>query len=346
MPPNPTPLVIELAQRFRAQLLARERRAAGAIVRFYGVTWQRLQPQIQALSAEAAAMTLAGQEIGPGAIWRLERMKAIQAQAAAEAVRFAEFADVTVTAGQREALVAGQRNAHDLILGSFPADAGLEISFAAMPAEAVETMVGFLADGSPLRRLLTEAVGASVDDFAQTMVTGLAAGWNPRRLAGQLRSSFGMGLTRALGIARTEQLRAYSTATLNSYQQSDLVTGWERMATHDERTCMACMMLDGKRYRKNEPMDDHPSGRCTMLPITKSYRELGIAAAEPDFRREMGEDWFLRQNEGVQRTMMGSGMFEGWKAGEFGLTDIPVLRRDDVWGNSWVPSPLGDLIGG
>ena len=97
MPANPTPLVIELAQRFRAQLLARERRAANAMVRFYGVAWQQLQPQIQVLSAEALAMTAVGQEIGPGAIWRLERMKAIQAQAAAEAVRFAEFADTLIT---------------------------------------------------------------------------------------------------------------------------------------------------------------------------------------------------------------------------------------------------------
>ena len=84
---------------------------------------------------------------------------------------------------------------------------------------------------------------------------------------------------------------------------------------------------------------------CAMMPITKSYRELGIDAPEPDFHREMGEDWFLRQNEGVQRTMMGTGVFEGWKAGEFGLSDIPVLRRDDVWGNSWVPSSLGELRG-
>ncbi len=686
MPPNPTPLVIELAQRFRAQLLARERRAANAMVRFYGVAWQQLQPQIVALNAQVTAMTAAGREIGPGAIWRLERMKAIQAQAAAEAVRYAEFADTLITAGQREALVAGQRNAHALIVGSFPADAGLEISFATMPAEAAESLVGFLQNGSPLHDLLLEAVGGAAQDFGETMVSGLVAGWNPRRLANQLRQSFGMGLTRSLRIARTEQLRAYRTATLNSYNESDLVTGWRRLATHDRRVCMACVMLDNKLYGKNEPMDDHVSGRChpggtlasgplpvaatsrhysgqlisirtasgaelsftpnhpiltlngwmagnllvkgdyvissslsenatpsinkddyqvparieeiaitfavvsgempsaaedfhgdgegsevyivgtnsflrnrpytpifkplghqglgdglvrsfsrtafsnvaamlkgmfatsahilgnldpakmflhrrlcgqqpisfrlrasanalaaeagaddtpgdaiglgkgilrfpvniplgnlrqgeryvilagsstpdtgnaaafrerseqsarfeglrkalgasvkgcsrnlralasnihldrilevstthflghvyslqttpgwyiarsitqsqngasgivvqncAMVPITKSYAELGIDAPEPDFRREMAQDWFLRQDEGTQRTMMGTGQFDAWRAGEFRLTEIPKLIESNVWGNSWVPSSLGDLIGG
>ena len=46
-----TPAIIEAANLFRARLLARERRAAGAMVQHYRAGWQRLQTDITALSA-------------------------------------------------------------------------------------------------------------------------------------------------------------------------------------------------------------------------------------------------------------------------------------------------------
>ena len=174
-------------------------------------------------------------------------------------------------------------------------------------SEAVEQMVGFLQDGSPLVDVITKHVGAAQQQFGQTMVTGLVSGWNPRKLARELRSSYGLGLTKALVIARTEQLRAYRTAAANTYRaNSHVVKGWERHAQHDTRTCMACLILDGKRYTLAEEMDDHPQGRCAMLPVTKTYAELGIDAPEPDFSREKGIDWFRRQSEADQQAMMKS----------------------------------------
>ena len=159
----------------------------------------------------------------------------------------------------------------ELIAGAFPPDAGVDINFAQLPREAVEQLAGFLADGSPLKSLIDEAVGEAADDFALKLVENLAMGWNPRKSADAIRKAFGMGLTRSLSITRTEYLRAYRTATLNTYQKNaDIVTGWERHATKDVRTCMACIALDGKRYKLSESMDDHVQGRCAMLPITKS----------------------------------------------------------------------------
>ena len=51
-----TPAIIEAANLFRARLLAGERRAAGAMARYYGTAWQRLQTDIAALSAEVDAL--------------------------------------------------------------------------------------------------------------------------------------------------------------------------------------------------------------------------------------------------------------------------------------------------
>lgn len=343
MPDIVTPQIVELSNQFRAQLLARERRAATAMVRYYGTVWGELQSEITALQVETAAMAAAGEAITADRLWRLERMRAIQAQAGEELLRFSQYASDAIAAAKREAIAAAERNAHNLVLAAFPVDAGIEISFATMPREAVEALAGFLVDGSPLRELLEQAVGEAAESFAQTMVTGIAAGWNPRKLTRELRSKFGMGLTQSLTIARTEQLRAYRTATLASYRRSGVVVEWERHAAHNTRTCMACVLLDGRRYSLAEEMDDHPNGRCALLPITATYAEMGIDAPEPDFKREMGHDWFLRQAEADQRDMMGQGMWQAWKDGKFDLDAIPKLVTNDVWGNAWVPRSLKDL---
>lgn len=59
---------------------------------------------------------------------------------------------------------------------------------------------------------------------------------------------------------------------------ADLVKGWQWHATLDPRTCLVCMGRDGRRYdlgaERRPPA--HFNCRCTLVPILKSWRELGI----------------------------------------------------------------------
>jgi SPP1 gp7 family putative phage head morphogenesis protein len=344
--PDPTPQILELSNEYRDRLLRRERQAATALVRYYGESWRRLQGDINGLQVEVDALRAQGEDIGPGKLWRLQRMKAIQRQAEQELARYADLAEQTIANGQREAIAAAERDAPNLVRAAFPADAGIDISFAQVPREAVEQMIGFLQDGSPLVDVLRKHVGDAAQRFGDTLVNAMVMGWNPRKTAREIRAAFGMGLTDSLRIARQEQMRAYRAATLNSYRaNSDVVKEWERLAAQDDRTCMACILLDGRRYKLEEDMDDHIQGRCTPIPVTYTYREMGIDVDEPDFTREKAQDWFQRQDEATQRRMIGPGMFDAWKAGTFDLTDIPKVIKSDVWGNSWVPKGLRELVG-
>ena len=344
--PDPTPQVVELSNQFRARLLQRERQAATQMVTYYGATWRRLQGDISTLQTDIQARRDAGETIGPGTIWRMERMQAIQTQAGAELARYSQFAADTVAAGKRESMVAGSRDAAALVQASFLPEHGIQVNFATMPRAAVEQMAGFLADGSPLNEVIAKYAGDAVQGFGSTMVTGIAAGWNPNKLARELRAQFGMGLTDSIRLARTEQLRAYRAATLNTYRaNSHVVKGWERHAQHDTRTCAACLMLDGRIYSLKEGMDDHVAGRCALLPRTKSYKELGINAPEPDFVREKGADWLQRQSEADQHTVL-KALYRPWKDGLITLDQIPKLITSETWGNSWVPSALKDLVSG
>lgn len=342
--PDPTPAILESARRFRQQLLARERRAASAMVRYYGDTWRRLQPEIRALQAEVDGMRAAGEDVSKARIGAFKRLQSIESQAQQELLQFTEYADDAIRGAEREAIAAAERDASALMRAAYPTDAPITIRFDRMPREAVENLVGFLQDGSPLADLLADAAGEAVEGFASTMVTGMAAGWNPRRLARALRSEFGMGLTQALKISRTEQLRAYRTTSLNAYRTSNVCTGWEWLATLSPRTCMACLEKDGTRYPLSAEFEDHVQGRCCPVPITKSYAEMGIDAPEPDFTREKGHDWFLRQDEGVQRGVLGDGKFDAWKDGQFKLEDVPKLTKSRIWGDSWTPKTLEELV--
>ena len=341
-----TPQMLEMANLFRAQLLARERRAATAMVRYYGTTWQRIQTEAMRLAQDAQETRDAGEEVSEARIWQMERMQALQRQTEQELAKFAPFADATIQAGQREAIAAAQRQAPALTRAAFPRNAAIDIQFGPMHAEAIEALVGTLQDGSPLLDILEKYVGDAAERMQNTLVTDIALGYGPRKVAADIRREFGMGLSNALRLSRTEQLRAYRTATLASYQADPTVKGWERAAALDTNTCMACIMLDGKLYSTQDEMDDHPQGRCTMLPVTKTFREMGLDVDEPDFSRELGKDWFERQDEVTQRAMMGTGKFDAWQAGRFTLEDIPKEITSSVWGNSWVPRSLKDLAPG
>lgn len=87
---------------------------------------------------------------------------------------------------------------------------------------------------------------------------------------------------------------------------------------------------------------------CTMIPITKSYAELGIDAPEPEFNPGSAREWFESQPEATQREMMNAisvEAYDAWKSGLFALEDIPHRIEDATWGNSWTPKPMYELLG-
>lgn len=458
-----TPDVLRLNELFRRMLLTNERRAASAMVRFYGVSWQRLQQNIKRVTGRINAMIAAGEDISRGAIVRLEQMRTLQKQVEQELRHFSQYADLTISAQERTAIAAAERQAYELINASFPGTINdfVQIDFYRLPSKSVESLVGFLEDGSPLADLLTKYTDDAGKQFADELVSGLVSGQGALETARKIRQAYGMGLTKALEISRTETLRAYRTATQQSYEaNSDVLKGWVRSAVKDDMTCMACILLDQKFYELNEHMDDHINGRClcadslvmthlgerriddidigdlvlthkkrykkvtgisqrlydgyiinfsyrdgfvrltpqhqvfingkwiqakhhcnalefikalsnytgivcdlqveddhsfvaggivvhncAMIPVTKTYAELGIDAPEPEYTPQSGREWFEQQPEAVQRKILGAGKWQAWKDGLFDLDDIPRVTHSTVWGDSWTPKPLYKLLG-
>ena len=336
------PSIYGLGRQFQQQLLQHERAAASEMVRYYGTIWRTLNDQIQ----ELAKAYYADPERSAQWLYRYERLATLRAQAEGQIREFAAFSGTSIRAQQLYAVEQAQQHAEQLIrvaLGDLPE--GISIQLNRLPVDAVNNLVGLLGNGSPLRDLLNELPGLAGQSVADGLVTGLALGWNPRRIASTIREALGNNLVRALRIARTETMRAYRESTLRNYQENaHVLRGWIWMSARNERTCAMCWAMHGTTHGLDEHLDDHPNGRCTMLPWTKSRAELSIGGEDrPTVER--GISLFVKLDPEKQRSILGPAKYAAWRDGRFELKSIVGRRRSERWGSMRYEKSLKELIG-
>ena len=329
----PEPEDVQVAREFKAALLAREAAQEAEMARRWLQVEERLAAHMAALSWEFAERRDQGKTVSEASMYRLDRYKDLRSLTEEEIMRYErEYADPLITAGQHELGRVGIDHARALIgAGYGPFDAPY---FKRLPYEAVEYMAGFLGDGTPLMRLLKESYPAAMDGMVRELITGTAQGTNPRETARRMRDGLGMGLDKSLLIARTEQLRAYRTASTEQYAASGVVSKYKRISARDERTCMACLASDGEEFAVGTLFSDHPAGRCSTIPVVIGAREVNW---------QKGSTWFEQQDAATQKKMMGAKYYDAWKAGEFKLGDLRSTVHSDVWGDSPQVTPLAQL---
>lgn len=320
---------------FREALLRQERAAASRMVRAYGEAWGRIQSSLDDLMQQAAEARARGEAVGEAWMWRYGRLEALQAQVKAEIDRFAEVAAIEISAGQRAAINAGAKNAEQLMaLGMGPAPEGVSFPFHRMNRAAVEQMVGMAGDGAPLGDWLG-VLGADAKKRAtDALVEGLMLGQGPEAVARRMRDALGGNMARALTIARTETLRAYREATRATYAaNSDVVQGWRWASARNDRTCAACWAMDGKVFETDTPMGTHPNCRCSLLPNTKTWAELGFDVPEPKSDiPETGAEAFALLSSERQRAILGEAGQAAYASGAVALGDFVRVTRSEVWG--------------
>lgn len=80
--------------------------------------------------------------------------------------------------------------------------------------------------------------------------------------------------------ARTAVMHVGNAAREAYYKANeDIIKGYMWVATLDLRVCLECIVLDSKVFGVNEPRPMppiHPNDRCIVVPVLKSYRELGV----------------------------------------------------------------------
>jgi SPP1 gp7 family putative phage head morphogenesis protein len=353
----------DAALRFRAQLLRQERAAAREMVRAYAAAWRRLRAELSQIEAQIAEAQAAGLVVGPFTprqpggpviaqapgmvgrgtfsvswVYRRERLLTLLGQVEQELRQFGVLADELTVAGQLQAVQAAQANAQALMAEAARAGGAPELvgMFNRLSTSAVEELVGFASDGSPLRELF-EAMGERTGrGVREALETAVATGMGPRETARLVRQQFGMGLSRALTIARTEQIRAYREASGRTYEaNADVLDGWVWLSAADARTCASCLAMHGSVHAVQRRIDSHPNCRCVMLPRVKGAR----------IEIEKGEDLFAQMTPAQQDAKLGKAAGAAYRAGAVKLADFVEVRRDPDWGDSRHVKSLRAVVG-
>jgi SPP1 gp7 family putative phage head morphogenesis protein len=341
----PKPKVIETLELFRKEVMQKEKDMMILMTRRWRDAEKAIEPQIRALSVEIESLRLAGKAVTPDRIYRLSRYKALLAQVQSETAKYETWAARNISYNQRTFFELGSASSQAMLRDVLPP--GININFNRIPVAAVENMIGLSRDGSPLFSVLQKRAlyPDAVDRMTTQMINAMALGYNPRKTAEMMKDGLAAGLNKALVIARTEQLRAYREATYQNYNANqDIVKGWVWHSACDDRTCAACWAMHGTVHALDERLDDHVCGRCAMVPVTKTWAEMGYAGlAEPNTDKRSGEEIFGTLDEERQRSILGAGRFDLWQSGDIEFRSMAKFTDDDVWGRSLRVTPIKDL---
>lgn len=330
----------QVAERQRAALLRGERQAASELVRAYGGVWQRIQARLDALWQAKAAAEADGLAVGDSWLYQFNRLDTLQRQVEAELRMFVEFADPLITRQQGVAVDAALQHSEELVR-TLTSQAGVSVGWARLPTSAIEDLIGFTADGSPLRELLDALGPAASSSVRAALIQGLALGRGPAAVAREIRQALGGNVARALTISRTETLRAYREATRRSYEvNSDVVDGWIWNCACTERSCAMCWAMHGSVHPHSESLNDHPNGRCSMLPHVKDFP--GMA---PQALPEAGPAQFARLTPAQQDGILGKAAGRAYRGGAFKLEDVVGRTFDPDWGPGFRVKSLRELVG-
>lgn len=127
-------------------------------------------------------------------------------------------------------------------------------------------------------------------------------------------------------------------------EDSDVVKGFQWVATLDGRTCTDCASRDGLAWDLDgngldgntfpyETPPIHASCRCTLAPVLKSWEELGMDLPEfdPSTRASMDgqvsdkldfKEWFDSKGAAFQAKWLGPGRYELWQKGKITFRDL------------------------
>lgn len=188
-----------------------------------------------------------------------------------------------------------------------------------------------------------ETAGADVADQAMKQIKiGIATGESvdemSKRLKGSLAERAGANVSATV---RTATAFVTNEARQEVYKENDdVIKGEQAVATLDGRTTEFCMGIDGKVFPVGEgPRSPfHWGCRTIFVPITKSWKELGIPReeTEPGERASMDgqvsetltyEDWLKTQPEEFQNGVLGEERADVFRRGEISLDRFTDMNQ-------------------
>lgn len=286
------------------------REAESRVLAAYERALGRIQHEAAQLAKQQERAVRNGDPISPAWLYRQRRYRDLEATTLREINRLSTVVERETRRAQAQVIPIGAAAALRSVARYAPsrqARAAVEQRWGQFNPSAVEQLVGNTGDGKPLGWLLSTFGPKARNDVTHALVVGIVTGKSPRQTAPIVANALGSTSARALTITRTETLRAYRAASLDSMSQSSVVDGWTWVAACDATTCPMCWDMNGTEHSMDESLDSHPSCRCTAVPKTISWSSLGINAPDTSPYIESGADKFARAPLHVQAAVLGPG---------------------------------------
>lgn len=321
----------------RARLDRMERAASVRLANSYNSALDVLIPMLNDVTLRINDRRAAGLPVTPGWLYQQARYRQMIEQAKEESRKLALVSGQKAIEVSSDAALAGSKQAIELLgmTAQDPNQPGILGVFSGINDNALRAITAQLSPGSPLNTILSEFPGDAEKGLRKMLVTGMALGLGADEMRRNLKKVMGTNLVRANTIIRTEIHRAHRESTRATFQaNSGHLNGWIWMADLSARTCAACWAMHGTKHSLEESMGTHPNCRCTMMPWTKSFAELGInvdPALETRVEVPSGSFVFANLSLRDKIAILGPEGYDAYRQGAK-LTDFVRVTKSDDWG--------------
>lgn len=338
-----TARTLRLQRELEQSLAAVTDAQARALVSAWVDAWDEVAPDLHATLTD---MLTAGTQVTRAQLLRSNRLRRVLAVIADHLEQLAKDAGVSITGDLRGVIdTAGSAQASVV-------DSQLPPGF--MDPADLDTWSR--VDDRQIRAIVTRttqqvtSLTKPLSDEAyqavrRELIRSIAAGSSPRdaarRMVARAERGFNGGLNRALTIARTEMLDAHrAAAALGQEAHADVLANWVWLASLSSRTCPACLAMHGTTHPLSEPGPyGHQQCRCSRMPTTKSWTELGFEGIEePASLIPDAQGFFDGLSTADQKQILGAKAYDAWVRGDFPMDQWAVRRSNDGWRDSYVPA--------
>ncbi len=333
----PTSPILAASEEYLKQLERSGGAAAKRLIAQYAAALARLQQQVERLERqmrEADDATLAQ-------LYRLDRYRTLIDQVADEMNRLgSRLAQATHAAAVNAASVGAEAGIN---IGRLSANGPRGDAFMLLDRATVERAASFVNPQNPLyRRLVRDYGRAWAEVIAQQYVSGVAQGWNPRRIKAAILRTLTTAVPAHIETTiRTAQIWTYHTTQQAVWQTSGLVDYWTwHAALGQPRTCASCIAKHGSQHPVTEVLRDHHNGRCAQIPHVAGTPERDIPS---------GESVFSAYSQQQQMALASAAgwlpQWRAWQDGAIKFSDLSRAHDDDVYGPMFTQASLKSLLG-
>lgn len=314
--------------------------AAAAIGGAWADTWDQLTPAWQsATTAAADAATRAGR--WPSS-WQLARIP----QVASASLRTEQatgplvVASARFTANAATAAAAAALAAEPEILAAQTRGVAAATFSRGIMAARVDTLHEQTRD-----RVRDSTATLAFDTIRAAQQTLILGGGQPDAgvMLGRIHTAFDGGRVRALNTARTETLDWCRSASGYVHDvNAEAIAGWLWSCALGLRSCPACWAMHGTMHPLRQPGPwGHQNCRCVRAALVRVTRDDGttdLASGLPDAQAR-----FKALSRADQIRIMGASRLQLLDDGDITWSDLPVLRTNKGWRQSWAPRPVANL---